>query len=421
MTLAQIAIRNCFRHRARSLITLSAIAVGCVTLIFVGAFFEDMFYKMRESYIKGHTGHLQIYRRGFFEHGNARPFDYLIEHAQEITALLAHMDSIHSVTSRLEFAGLLSTGENTVACLAQGVEPQHEPSIRLQQLSEARRDLPSLGGLVVEAGEPLTDAQPYSVILGRGLAAGLGANVGDGLIVVGHTVGGSINALDVNVAGIFFTSAKAFDDRALRLPLPTAQRLLQTDAVQSLVVMLKRTDDTPRIKTALQELFRSRRLDLDVKSWDELSDFYVKTRQLFGRMFFVLKLVIALIVILSIYNTMTMAVLERVTEIGTLRALGTTQRDIRRLFLLEGAVLGCVGGAVGVIAGIVVTLIVRHIGIPMPPPPGATMTWISEPLLAPPMLLLAFVLSLITAIISSVQPAYAASRLEIAQALRHTT
>ena len=56
----QIALRNVFRHTARSLITISAIAFGCTAIIFVGGFFEDLFYKMRESYIKGHTGHLQV-------------------------------------------------------------------------------------------------------------------------------------------------------------------------------------------------------------------------------------------------------------------------------------------------------------------------------------------------------------------------
>ena len=75
----QIALRNVFRHRTRTLITLSAIAFGCVSLIFTGGFFEDIFYKMQESYIRAHTGHLQVNRKGFSEHGNARPFDYLID------------------------------------------------------------------------------------------------------------------------------------------------------------------------------------------------------------------------------------------------------------------------------------------------------------------------------------------------------
>ncbi len=419
MTTAQIALRNCFRYRARSLITISAIAFGATALIFVGGFFEDMFYKMRESYIKGHTGHLQVYKRGFFEHGSGKPFNYLIEHPQELVPLIRGLDGVKSVMSRVEFSGLISTGESTVACLAQGIEPQQEPTIRAADTTGPRKDLPSLGGSVIAAGEPLRADDAYGVLLGKGLAGGLGVTPGDGLILVGNTVGGSINAYDVTVRGIFFTSSKVFDDHAMRLPLATAQRLLHTEAVQSLVIMLHRTPDTARVRQALERLFAERHLDLEVKDWSDLTDFYAKTRLLFGRMFFILKLVIAIIVILSIYNTMNMAVLERTTEIGTLMALGTKRSGIWRLFLYEGAALGLVGGLVGLVTGTLLTLVVRHVGIPMPPPPGATMTWISEPMIVPSVLGFTLVLAVLTALLSSVCPAYKASKLEIAQALRY--
>ena len=68
-----IAFRNIFRHKTRSLITLSTIVFGCVALIFAGGFFEDVYFKMRESYIKSYTGHIQIFKKGFLEHGEPSP------------------------------------------------------------------------------------------------------------------------------------------------------------------------------------------------------------------------------------------------------------------------------------------------------------------------------------------------------------
>jgi len=415
----RLAFRNIFRHRTRSLITMGAIAFGCTAIIFVGGFFEDMFWKMRESYIKGHTGHIQIYRAGFFEHGSGRPYEYLIEHPQALIPLIQRLEGVKSVAQRLEFSGLISTGENTVACIAQGIEPRYEPTVRLNEVVDPRADLPASGGSVIESGQPLTDQEPYDVILGRGLAGGLGASVNGNLILVTHTIGGTINALDLNVRGIFYTSSKAFDDRALRLPLVTAQQLLHTDAVQSLVILLQRTEDTARIAKTLQQIFQDQHLELELRTWDQISDFYQKTRALFGRMFLVLKFVIAIIVILSIYNTMNMAVIERTKEIGTMMAIGTPPQEIIRLFLAEGLLLGVLGGAAGALLGIVATATIRFIGIPMPPPPGATMTWLAEPLIVPSVLVFAFVLSVVTAVVSSSYPAYNASRLEIAQALRH--
>jgi putative ABC transport system permease protein len=141
--------------------------------------------------------------------------------------------------------------------------------------------------------------------------------------------------------------------------------------------------------------------------------------QLFNRFFLILKIVIAIIVILSIFNTMNMAVLERVNEIGTIMALGTKKRGVLKLFLCEGIALGIIGGIIGVILGIIVTKFISSVGIVMPPAPGITFTWLSRPMIVPSAIVFAFVLSFITAVVSSLYPAYKASRLEIADALRH--
>lgn len=420
MLTLQIALRNVFRHRTRSLITIAAIAFGASAIIFVGGFFEDILYKMQESYIRAHTGHLQVSRRGFAEHGGAKPFEYLIDRPDEFIPLISAVEGVAYVTKRLQFAALLSTGDNTIACFGQGIEPEHERALGLGERLGGREKNRVLAGSVIEAGEPLQAGEPYTAILGKGLAAGIGAKPGDALILVANTIAGSINAVDIAVKGVFFTSSKTFDDYALRLPLATAQQLLQSEAVQTLVVMLDRTGDTPQVRRALEGLIRERGLDLEIASWEELSDFYVKSRKFFHQLFFILKLVVAIIVILSIYNTMNMAVLERTKEIGTMMALGTSPRGVIRLFLCEGAALGVIGGLAGLAAGSALTALISRIGIPMPPPPGATIIWTSEPIVVFSVLRFAFGLSFVTSLISSWYPARCASRLEIAQALRHT-
>lgn len=422
MITLKIAIRNIFRHKARSIITLSAIAFGCIALIFVGGYFEDVFRKMREGYIHGHTGHIQIYRKGFFEKGSAQSFDYLINQPQDIITSIKNIKGVKFVSSRLEFSGLISTGENTVSFIGQGVEPDNEKTASSTEVSDRRSFVNNvlISGMVIESGEGLKSDHLYSVIVGTGLAAGIGAKPGDGLILVTHTVGGSINALDVYLNGIFVSSAKPFDDHFIRLPITTAQKLLHTESVQSLVVMLDKTEGTSRVKRELERLFKENNLDLELKTWDELSDFYTKTVVLFNKLFFILKVVIAIIVILSIFNTMNMAVLERISEIGTIMALGTKRRQVLELFLCEGLMLGIVGGVLGIASGVVITSFIAKVGIPMPPPPNLTFAWVSEPMIVPSVVMFAFFLSLLTSLISSLYPAHKASRLEIAEALRHT-
>ncbi|HTY44626.1 MAG TPA: FtsX-like permease family protein [Patescibacteria group bacterium] len=420
MITLKIAIRNIFRHKTRTIITLSTIVFGCVALITAGGFFEDIFYKMRESYIKAHTGHIQIYQRGYLEKGRVEPYAYLIENPGEIIALAQGVKGIRFVTPRLQFSGLISTGENTISFLGMGVNPEHEKTTQAlaQDLRKSTDNL-TLGGVIVTSGQAITSGDTYSVMLGKGLAAAIGAKTGDSLVLLTNTVNGSVNALDVDVKGTFYTSSQAYDDHFLRLPLATAQKLLATDAVQSLVVMLDRTEDTARVKRELAQIFDAKGLNLELRSWKEISEYYAQTVKLFNRFFLIIKIVVIIIVILSIFNTMNMAVFERISEIGTIMALGTKRRGVLNLFMYEGIALGLLGGIIGVAAGIIVTAIVSRIGITMPPPPGTTMFWLSEPKVVPSMLVLAFVVSLFTAVVSSLYPAYRASRLEIADALRH--
>jgi len=421
MMTIKIAVRNIFRHKARTFITLSAIVFGCVALIFAAGFLEDVFYIMRESYIKAHTGHIQLYRRGFSEKGRLQPYQYLIDKPGAIIARIKSIEGVDFVTSRLEFSGLLSNGENTISFIGQGIEPQYEKTLLKSETTDFRQLAKnnSEGSPIMKAGSPLAPTDKYAIVLGQGLAASIDAKSGDSLTLLTNTVHGSTNALDVTVKGIFETSAKVFDDHFLRLPLTTAQKLLSTESVQSLVIRLKKTEDTARVKEQLVSIIQQDKLDLELKTWDEISDFYTKTVILFDKFFFVMKLTIIIVVISGIFNTMNMAVMERISEIGTIMALGVKKRGVISLFLWEGALLGTIGGIIGVIAGVVFTSIISYIGIVMPPPPGATVYWLNQPMIVPLSLVYTFLMALIISIISSLYPAYKASRLQITEALRY--
>ncbi len=401
----RLAFKNIFRNRTRSLITLGAIAFGCISLIIAGGFMEDIFFKLRESYIHSFLGHMQVYRKGFFEKGAARPFDFMISDPVAVEKRILSVEHVRLVAPRLEFSGLLSTGDTTVSFIGQGISPHEE-----KELSNF---------LFISSGENLSGGDPYGIILGKGLARSINAKPGDPLVILTNTKGGAINALDVTVKGVFYTASKAFDDRAVRLPIGTAQKLLHTDDVQTLVVLLDRTDNTGAVMKNLSAMFKKDGLDLEIKPWYELADFYNKTVALYKRQFMVLKIIIAIVVVLSVFNTMNMSVLERVGEVGTIMALGTKKRTVVALFITEGLILGAIGGIIGLAGGYLLASVISYVGIPMPPPPGSTASWTAQVKVVPGVFLYAFVLAIATSAVSSFYPAFKASRLEIAEALRH--
>ncbi len=422
MILFKLAVRNIFRHSTRSLITLSAIAFGSASIILVDGFFDDLFYKMREGSIRQTTGHLQLHRRGFSENGVLHPYDYMIENPAEIVAELAKLPEVDFVTPRIEFSGLLSTGENNISFFGISLDPEHE---RMEPYDESRmrvRDRTGkVTGGILSAGKTLEPSDSFEVLLGHGLASSIGAKEGADLVVMTNTVAGSMNAMDVKVKGTFRTATKEFDDRVARLSLKSAQELLRTESVQSIIILLERTENTELVGAKIQTLLAQRGWDLEMKYWYEISDFYLRTKQLFGRFFMILIVIIAIVVILSIFNTMNMAVLERTGEIGTLRSLGNRKSEILELFILEGFILGVFGALLGAGFGSALTETVGRIGIWMPPPPGGTLSWISEPKLTGSSVLLSAIIAVCSAVVSSILPARKAAALAIADALRHTS
>ena len=99
----------------------------------------------------------------------------------------------------------------------------------------------------------------------------------------------------------------------------------------------------------------------EIVPWYRLSDFYNKTVALFTKQIHGIKLIIALIILLSISNTMTTNVMLRIGEIGTSLALGVKRAGISRIFLSEGILLGCFGGLLGLTVGLLLAGIISSI------------------------------------------------------------
>ena len=131
-----------------------------------------------------------------------------------------------------------------------------------------------------------------------------------------------------------------------------------------------------------------------------------------------MRVIIAVIIVLSIFNTMMMSVMERTAEIGTAMALGLTRRKILRMFLVEGAMLGAIGGILGLALGSLLAWVVSSIGIPMPPPPGQSWGFIGEVMVSTRLCVEAFILAVGSTLLASVFPARTASGMVIVDALR---
>ena len=162
---------------------------GAAAIIVFGGFVNAIYWGVRESTIRSQVGHIQLYRKGYSERGNLAPFDYLVPDYAGLQAELAKLPHVRTVTARLGFSGLISTGDTTTAFVGTGVQPDGE------------RDLSSLA--VVVDGKDLASRDPRGITLGLGLARAFGVKPGDDLTLLTTTKGGAINALAVKVRGVW--------------------------------------------------------------------------------------------------------------------------------------------------------------------------------------------------------------------------
>lgn len=397
-----LAARNLRRSIRRTGLALAIVSGGVVAFLLAGGFINWIFIDMRESTIHSQLGHIQVSRPGYFQVGQGDPYAYLLP---EVSAFFGEFtDSrLRTVAPRLAFGGLISRGEDTVSFIGEGIDP----------IAEA----PITRAIQIVAGQDLTTAGPNSVLLGEGLAANLGATAGDTVVLLATTSEGGVNAVELKVAGLFQTITKAYDDTALRVPIEIARNLMRVQGATSWAILLDRTESTDEMLTELRT--RLPATEFDVVPWTELADFYNKTVELFTKQVGVVRILIAFIVILSISNTLTMAVIERTSEIGTAMAIGVRRRGILAQFVWEGALLGVLGGVLGVLIGFILSEIISAIGIPMPPPPGMARGYIGQIAISPGLAIDAWLLAFLTTLAASIFPALKASRLNIVDALRH--
>ena len=281
------------------------------------------------------------------------------EEIEKITKLAKEEDGVILATPQISLTGLVSNGTNSTIFMAQGVVPQDDRTIK--------------GGWYdfrPIKGEGLHEKKSYGVEMAQDLAKYLNLDArqgrsGDGPDPVrpderhGHSV----------VSGVYDSGSDATNDKYMRFTFDFAQSLYDTQKAERMVVLLKETKNTWKMRSLLLDKLAGAGIETEIKTWNELSLFYSKVRGMFDMMFLFIFCIVLVIVVMSTVNTMGMAVLERTREIGTLRALGLKRRGVSMLFALEGGLLGLFGSLLGVVLHVIVWAIIG-VKAPTYTPPG---------------------------------------------------
>jgi putative ABC transport system permease protein len=465
--LLKIAFRNMLRNLRRSMMTGSAVAAGAMAMLLFGGFASYIFSGLETNNVQ-RIGHLTVFRDGYFLLGAGNPAAYGIDRYQDVMKLIEHDPvvgpMINVITPTQSLVGIAGNFSGEVEAsktfLGVGLIPsdrermrrwdefgasrRYEPDSRLSD-SEQSRGLIGVGlarvlGLCSPLGlQGCPRLAPASVSSNVAVAAvkqdiadlaahDLGGDRADSnrmpqIDLLAATSGGAPNVVRLTVSGGEPQGVKELDDNYVAMHLALAQQLVYgrgEHKVTGIVLQLHRSEDLPAARARLTSLFGQNHLDLDVRDFGELTPFYGQVVQMFSSIFLFIALVMGVIVLFAVVNTMTMNVMERTNEIGTIRAMGVRRSGIRSQFTIEGVLIGAIGATTGAVLACVIAALINHAGLTWIPPGNVTEVPLRLDVVGRPLLLIGAWLGLaLVATVAALLPANRAARLPVVDALRH--
>lgn len=398
------AWHNVLRNRRRAGVTILITALGCISML-VASGFAIYTYDQLEEGAAAEYGHITVTTKAFSGY-EEEPLQHGLENYAAFIQQLSLNKEINTLLPKVELSGLISNGNKSVPFMGNGVDILAEKKVLKEILAVEQQE-------IIQAKQQHGD---YFVLLGVALARTLNAQKGTELTLLATTSSGSMNAIDVVVAGTISTGWDDVDQRLVYMDVGLAQKLLLSDKLSSLSLYLNHTQNTQAVLDQLTAQYPQHRFT----PWWEQAFYYQSVKELYNRLFGLLGIIIACLVYFSVSNTLAMSVVERTREMGTLRALGTLPREIMGQFVREGIIIGGLAAFIGIFVSGAIVIILPYLGLEMPPPPGRT---VGYPLLVTasvPLYLITSICIITLCAIAAWFASYkAASKKSIVEALSH--
>jgi putative ABC transport system permease protein len=375
----RMAWRSLWRNSRRTIATASAIVAGSAGLNLLGGYILRVERHLRaNSVYVNRVGHIEIYKKDGLDKFLLKPSKYLIngEELKSVRLILDRLPQIDFYTPTLVGVGLLGNGEKSVPVYATGIEPQAErkaenhPDVRrwVTEFSSSR----DADDAYFQKSQPeeISITKELGVLIGRSVPFSQLSPEQKDLQLAGISYAGDLNAVNATLQFRHSTGFSLTEDTSLRAPFSLLQNLYQTNGAASLALFLKPDTSIAKTIKQLHAAFQNQGLDLEIYPFDneKISLFYVGTMNFLYIMAGFFVFLISTAAALAIMNSITIGILERGREIGTLRAIGFKEKEIVWMFTREGILLTVMGLGVGFLLAQVIAFFVNKADIQFKPP-----------------------------------------------------
>ncbi|MBN2356965.1 ABC transporter permease, partial [candidate division KSB1 bacterium] len=323
-----------------------------------------------------------------------------------------HRDVIEAYSYRIKFGAMISNFVETTNIRLTAVEPQMEHAACPRLIDR----------IIGEVPDPDTFIEPGRIIIPENLSKGLKLNSGDEVVLVANNKDGSVNGLSLTVSHVI-EGLLGPSGRDGFIHIDDARVLLRIygDEINEVAIRLKNPEELGGAHKMLHDAlspFKNKqdRPAFELHTWADLSPFST-IATIVDLLIITVKIVLIAIVLVSILNVMMMSVYERVSEIGTISAIGTLPSKILWLFMAEGFSLAVISAIVGNIIGVLVLFGINIAKFRFSF--GRMKNILLETSISTSELLSVSLIVIVIAVISSLQPALKASKMQPVDALRH--
>lgn len=402
--IVQLAWRNIWRNKMRSIVIMLSVAIGLFAGIAVLALYKGMMKSRVRTVIDAETTHIQIHQKEF---KNDYDPAYTLPASDSMTTIISRMKQVKLVARRSITQGMLTTTTGSAGVQINGIEPDIE-----YEASHLREKILKGGGFHSD--------RKNEILIGKKLADKMKLQTASKLVLTFTDTAGNIISAAFRIAGIYQSQNAPLDRVNVYVGLTTLNELLLVgNSFHEIAILLNNDDDLPFVQQQLEQKFPG----YLIESWKEISpetDLLVKTVDEYS---YIIMIIILFALAFGIVNTMLMAILERTREIGMMVALGTTRIKVFFLVLFETIFLTMAGTPFGILTGLVVTDYYQEHGLDLSGMGKDMMAsfgfnTIIYPSFPTEKLLAVVLLVAATAVLACLFPAFRALRLEPVEALR---
>ncbi len=334
----RIVVRSLTRNRWRSALTVGGVALGVALVVWMAGLVDAYLDMMAQGATAGQLGQLQIHDT---DYADKPDFYETLAHDEAVLDSLAAVPGVRQAAPRVHGFGLIGHEKRSQVAVVLGVDPTREP-----QVTSVVKGITKGRWL---SAKPPPDGEAREVVLAKGMANQLGAEIGTELVLMLQAADGSMGNDKLTVVGILRSGNAEVDRTFAYVHIADAQFVMAQDGrMHEIALSLDKGADLDLARDGVASLLPE---GATLRTWKELVPDLVQVIELSQNSMWMMYAIIYLLIGLGILNTQRMSALERRREFGVLVAIGTTPRRLAWQVILESVFLSTVGALVGLLIG----------------------------------------------------------------------